>query len=171
MNRKLGGLYKRCGCPRAKWDRCHSEDHPWYHHYKAKGVKRIAREVIGVMMRGDAKIKQEARRKALRDQATAGQHSDGRMILDDVVKAFAIGRPRNSYLGVLCRLELPTVRLGSKRIKDVSVSDLLDAVEAYKKTAQKRAAGGQVGIRKLMQTARHLWNWSLDTDKTDRSPF
>jgi integrase len=63
------------------------------------------------------------------------------------------------------------VALGTKRIADVTTADIDAAEKAYKASAKKGKAGGVVGVRKLLQTARHLFNWAIRKGHAASTPF
>lgn len=109
----------------------------------------------------------------------AKRAKDKRTTLDEAAAKYAAARAdkgKDHTLEILRNLEIPgrggkPVRLGDKLLADVDVLDIEAAVAAYRLRSLKRRAGGKVGERKLLQTARHLFNWSIKRKLTTHTPF
>lgn len=178
---KHDGLVKRCGCPAKRWVRC---DHPWWFDFKPKGGKRqrfnlnarSGKPADYVMKYEEAKTLRDDYRSKLRANVGA---SDVRLTFGDVADLYAKAREDKGTdytLARLRKLEVPapghtTVALERKPIESVTTADVLAAEAAYRKTAKRRAAGGVVGVRKLLQTARHLFNWAIRHGHASSTPF
>jgi integrase len=173
--RKRGDVFKRCGCAVRNWPSC---PHPYYHTFKPKG-RRQFKESLGVATKPEAIAKQRERKTEL--SATASDPRDHRATLDIVVEKYRAAHKiadTDYYSPILCDLKVRgphgPVRLGNKRMADVTADDLLTAVECYReRRVDAGKAGGKVGVRKLAQTIRHLWNWAKHPKRgiVKASPF
>jgi integrase len=188
---KQGEVFKRCACSRKQWARC---EHPYWHsvtiplatpkvNRKGELVStKQQRESLGVSKLNDAREARNTRREHWK--VNGAQALDKRATLNDVAKLYAVERvetrrEKDHYLGVLRTLVIPgprgtTVALGEKRIDDITTADIRAAERAYRAKAKAGKAGGVVGVRKLLQTARHLFKWSIvngHTKKGTTSPF
>ncbi len=91
-----------------------------------------------------------------------------RLLVDEVAERYVAARGGAKDYQVLVLKK----HLGAKPFEAVTAADLLVMVDAHRREITRTGGpGGAVGIRKVMQTARHLWNWAIDTELTERSPF
>lgn len=176
---KQGDVFKRCACKRSQWPRC---EHPYWHSVKVPNPSKPQgfehkRESLVISTLGEARDARHDRRKLLK--ASAGQAGDLRLTLNDVADLYAADRAdkgKDYHLAKLRGLTVPgpkgaTVVLGTKRIADVTTADIDAAVAAYRKASRAGKAGGVVGVRKLLQTARHLFNWAIRKGHATSTPF
>ncbi len=127
------------------------------------------RESLGLLTLTEACDERHERRKLLK--ATAGQAGDTRLTLNDVAVRYAAVRAdkgKDYYLGKLRVLRVPTRRAPPWRS---ARSGLPTSQQAYKASAKRGKAGGVVGVRKLLQTARHLFNWAIRKGYATSTPF
>jgi integrase len=181
---KQGDVYKRCSCKRSQWPRC---EHPYWHSIKLPAPGKLnrkgesigyahKRESLEVATLAEARDARHERRKLLK--ATAGK-GDTRLTLNDVADLYAAERAdkgKDYHLAKLRGLSVPgpkgtAVVLGTKRIADITTADIKAAEKAYKASAKRGKAGGVVGLRKLLQAARHLFKWSIVNGHTTSTPF
>lgn len=179
---KQGDVFKRCPCKRSQWPRC---EHPYWHSIKLPAPGKLnrkgelieyahKRESLEVSTLAEARDARHERRKLLK--ANTG---DTRLTLNDVADLYAAERAdkgKDYHLAKLRGLSVPgpkgsTVVLGTKRIADITTADIKAAEKAYKANAKAGKAGGVVGLRKLLQTARHLFKWAIIHGFTTTTPF
>ena len=173
--RTIGGrLFKRCGCGRRAWPDC---PHSYWFEFTPPG-KPQHRERLGIAAPDEAGKRSDERRVELR---ASSKPADLRLTVDDAATRYETWRKETArsfepYVKVLRDVEIPgpketKVRLGAKALADVTTDDIEAAVVAYRARCKKRQAGGLVGERKLLQTGRALFNWSIKKKLVDRSPF
>jgi integrase len=108
--------------------------------------------------------------------------ADLRLTFGDVADRYLAAYPadldKRYYLAHLRALDVPaasgtTARLESKPIDDITTADIEHAAETWRRRERRAgcAQGGAVGVRKLLQTARHLFNWSIKKGHAQRTPF
>ena len=184
--RRRGDVFKRCECKPQQWARC---EHPYWHSVtvplatpktNSKGelvTAKQQREPLGVSTLNEARDAQTTRREFWK--ANGAQAGDSRLSLNDVAERYAEARAakgKDYHLAILRTLTVPgpkgsTLELGSKPIAEITTADIDHAVDTYKKAAKSGKAGGVVGMRKLLQTARHLFNWAIRKGHARTTPF
>jgi integrase len=109
--------------------------------------------------------------------------ADLRLTVGDVadlyLKAFPNDPDKRIYLGHARKVEIPAageavVRLELKSVEDVTTADIEHVAAVWGARPDRRkgcAKGGAVGVRKLLQTLRHLFNWAIKKGHVQRTPF
>lgn len=173
-------LGKRCACRVP--DTC---THDWWLRVFARGKRQrvnvTERYALALpMTRADvevhaAKAKDEARRGVLHPST-----GDSRLTLGDVADRYVAAYPDRShyYVTGLRETTVPgasgaIVKVETKPIDEVTTSDIKHAVRKWRERKRTSAAvqQGNVAIRHLLQTARHLFNWAIKEGYATRTPF
>jgi integrase len=119
-------------------------------------------------------------RRGLHYSAAAGEP---RLTFGDVadryLEAFPADADKRYYLRAMRQIEVPaaqgaTIRLESKPLDAITTADIEYVAAVWRARPDRRkgcAQRGAVAVRKLLQTARHLFNWSIKKGFADRTPF
>lgn len=196
-NKRLGGLYKRCGCASKRWSEC---SHPWYmafsvgsQHHRFNLNKRAGKPRHYVMPKSEAQTLHDRFRSEIRagtfgvpPRVPAGL--DTRLTMRDVAKIYderyinapsrrqGPKRTMSYYMEGVMGVAVParagtTISLGQKVLAEIVKADI-EAVRAYWPTRNKGLSkGGLVGVNRMLRRVRHFFNWVVEEGYLDESPF
>jgi len=179
------GLYKICDHKGRARERC---DCAWWGCFRGRRVslpkwtnRDIATKDLADTALSDLKAAIRANtfdRRGLHYSASADLRLTLGNVADRYLAAYSHDLDKRYYLGHLRALEVPsasgtTARLESKPIDDVTTADIDHVADTWRRRDRRAgcAQGGAVGVRKLLQTARHLFNWAIKKGHAQRTPF
>lgn len=195
------GIRKRCGCTRRDWAKCSHPWHFNFKHdgrvYRFS-INDHEKKPHGYRMpKTEALALREGYREAIRhgrfiDDQTTPSHTltfgdcCDRYIAEHVnvpTRTAASRYQFTCYVNLARRADVPaangtTVRLEQKAITDVTRADIRAVCDWRLRVAAEKAAkgvetdkAGHVGVNRLKARLRHLFNWLIEHDYVQTTPF
>lgn len=180
------GLYKLCQHKGRARDRCSDA---WYGCFRGRRVSlpKWTNRAITTKESADAALDdlRAAVRAGTFDRRGLNYVAPGDLpltlgdVADRYLLAFPHDQDKKYYVGHARLIEVPAangarVPLESKPVNGITTADIEHVASVWRTRPNRRkdcAKGGAVGVRKLLQTLRHLFNWSIKKGFAQRTPF
>jgi integrase len=176
------GVRKICACPVRAWAKC---AHSWHFNYKWRGVhyrlsldRELGKHIEGktVAKREAERIRQEIRDGRFRAPLPLRDRLTLRLLMKAYREHLAVKRPGRSevdkaHAALILRTVVPAVTSETRQLGDWLVCETTaDTLERFRQ-ARLAAGGGPVGINRNLGFLSAMWNWALEHDHVESTPF